>query len=237
MPGTGNRVGGLKNIMMIRVLALLAAGLLVATAVTAAGSAVPAPVRNHRLVVAWTAPDARPAAFDRVMLAPIELDFRAVAPMVGPTGASTSRTEFPVPERSRARIAANFDEVLREELARSGQFTLADQPGPGVLLLKPFLRDVVSRVPPEEPPGSGQTYVDEVGDATLVIEFIDASTGVLLGTATDRRTAAPAGSAGTFGALWANPVSTQFEVRRLARRWGVSLTKRVEQIQRETRPR
>jgi hypothetical protein len=218
------------------VLASLAVGC--ANAVAAGDTDPSLKMRNPRLEIRWASADLRPAPFGRVMLAPVELDFRPTEPMVGPRGtASASRTEFPVPERSRERMAKDFNEIFREELADNPNFALADQPGPGVLLVKPSLRDIVSRVPPEEPIGPSRVYVDTVGEATLVVEIAESVTGQLLGTASDRRTAEPAGSIGDFGAVRANAVGAGFEVRRLAHRWASSLEKRLEQIYVEVQAR
>jgi hypothetical protein len=217
---------------------LVALGALgISAAVAAPASDQPPKVRNPRLEVQWANPDIHPAPFDRVMLAPIELEFRPVEPMAGPVGTSSTRTEFPVPEQSRERIARDFDEIFREELADNRRYTLTDRPGPGVLLVRPALRDIVSRVPPEEPIGASKVYVDTVGEATLVVDFIDAATGQVLGAAADRRTAEPAGSIGTFGAVRANSVGTGFEVRRLAHRWATSLESRIEQLYFDAKPR
>lgn len=194
-------------------------------------------VRNPSLAVQWATPDTRVPPFDRVMLAPVELSFRDVRPLSGPTGYTQGRTEFPVTERDRQRIEEDVNRILREELAENRSFALVEAAGPGVLVVKPALRDIVSRMPPEEPPGASAVYLDTVGEATLVVEFVDGATGRALGTATDRRTAEPAGSMGDFGAVRGNVVGAGQEVRRLARRWGASLERRVEQLYFEAKPR
>ena len=51
------------------------------------------------------------------------------------------------------------------------------------------------------------------------MEFADGESGTTLATAADRRKAEPAGSIGSFGAVRANQVGANQEVRRLARRW------------------
>lgn len=208
-----------------------------------AGIALAAPpdpalqVRNPTLEPAWVAVDLHPAPFDKVMLAPFELQFRDVEPMAGPPGLSGTRTDFPVGERERQELAGLFTKIFREELAESTRVQLVDAPGPGVLLIRPALRDIVSFVPPEEPSGRSYVYIDTVGEATLVVDFVDPASGRTLGTAVDRRKAQPAGSVGDFGAVRANKVGTGQEVRRLARRWATSLEKRVEQLYFEARPK
>lgn len=193
--------------------------------------------RNPSLKLERTLPDARPAPFDRVALAPIELEFRPVAALVGPAGSWQERTEFPVGERERAALARTFDEIFRDELGDNPRIALTDQAGPGVLVVKPALRDIVSRVPPEEPPGRSDVLLDSVGDATLVVDFVDGASGTALGTATDRRTAEPAGAMGGFGGVQSNKVGTGQEIRRLARRWAMSLERRIEQLYFEAKPR
>ena len=104
--------------------------------------------------------------------------------------------------------------------------------------MKPSLRDIVSHVPPEEPPGRSKIYVNSVGDATLVVELVDPVTGTTLGSATDRRTAQPSGmTVGDFGAVRATTPMTTQEVRRLARRWATSLDKRLEQLYFDAKPK
>ncbi len=194
-------------------------------------------VRNPELKVQWLSADARLPPFDKVMLAPFELQFRPVEPMAGPTGYTGDRTEFPVAEDDQRQLAETFERIFREELAESTNFTLVEEPAAGVLLIRPALRDIVSRVPPEEPVGRSYVYVDTVGEATLVVDFIDAATGRTLATAADRRAAEPAGSIADFGAVRANKVGAGQEVRRLARRWGMNLKRRTEQLYFEAKPR
>jgi len=198
----------------------------------------PAPdVRNPALEVQWATPDTRPPPFDKVLLAPVELAFREVRPMTGPAGSTQGRTEFPVAQDDRVRLEADANRIFREELADSRRVTLVDAAGPGVLVLRPALRDIVSRMPPEEPPGRSAVYLDEVGEATLVVEFVDGATGRVLGSATDRRVAEPAGGMGGFGSVRGNTVGVTNEVRRVLRRWGTRLTSRVEQLYFEAKPR
>ncbi len=222
---------------------LPALGTMLATLAAVAAGAAEAPdpalqVRNHALEIQWAEPDVLPPPFDKVMLAPIELAFRDVKPLSGPAGYSGGRTEFPVGEREQAELAETFDHILREELGKSHRVTLVDAPGPGVLVVKPALRDIVSRVPPEEPAGRTYTFLDSIGEATLVLEFVDATSGRTLGTAIDRREANPiGGGASGFGAVRSTDVGVNQEVRRLARRWGTSLRKRVEQLYFAVKPK
>ncbi|GMW06529.1 MAG: hypothetical protein AMXMBFR8_13260 [Nevskiales bacterium] len=193
--------------------------------------------RNPRLEVTWLSPDVRLPPFDKVMLAPFELQFRPVAPMAGTANFPGTRTEFPVAAADQQQLADTFARIFREELAASTNFALVEAPGADVLLIRPALRDIVSRVPPQEPVGRSAVFVDTVGEATLVLEFVDAASGRTLATASDRRAAEPAGSLTGFGAVRANDVAAGQEVRRLARRWGMALRQRAEQLYFAAKPR
>lgn len=195
-------------------------------------------VRNASLNLTWPAGEKPPLpVFGKVALAPVQLEFRDVEPNTGPAGYTGTRREFPVSETQRRDIAVQFDRIFREELAKSDQVTLVNQAGADTLLLRPALKDIVSLTPPDDYPGRGETFVDTVGEATLVLEVVDGGSGTLLGTATDRRKAEPADAMGGFGAVRANPVSAGYEVRRLAHRWGMKIRERVEQLYFESKPR
>ena len=82
--------------MNIRLVAALFAGLGAAGAALAAAPSTPPEasldLRNPGLEVQWTS-DARPAPFTRVLLAPVELQFREVPPLAGPPGTPGTRSE------------------------------------------------------------------------------------------------------------------------------------------------
>jgi hypothetical protein len=226
--------------MNIRLVAALFAGLGAAGAALAAAPSTPPEasldLRNPRLEVQWTS-DARPAPFTRVLLAPVELQFREVPPLAGPPGTPGTRSEFPVSERDREALGKDANRILREELAKSKHFTLVDQASAGVLVLQPALRDIVSKMPPEEPPGRSTVFLDSAGEATLVVTLVDGASGQVLGSASDRRDAEGSSGYGDFGDIRGNTVGVTQEVRRVLRRWGMSLDQRVEQLYFAAKPR
>ena len=218
-----------------RLLANLVLGFLAALA-AGCTAAADKPPKNVKLEISWASEDARVPPFSRVLLAPIELEFRPVEPMSGPNSLGTGRSEFPVTDRDRERLAQDFNDLLRSELAESKSVTVTDTAGPDVLVLKPALRDIVWRVPPEEPAGA-KVYLDTVADLTLTVDFVDGESGKTLGSAADRRTAEPANTTGDFGALRGSRVEATAELRRLARKWGTRLRGRVEQLYFASKPR
>jgi hypothetical protein len=195
------------------------------------------PVRDTDLEFAWLKPDLPLSGFDKVILAPVELQFRAVRPLTGTSAAQRSgRTEFPISEAGREKLAQIINEKFREALAKNRHYTLTDQPGAGVLTVKPALLDIVSHVPPE-PTGRDDIFLDSVGEATLLVEIVDSASNETLARAADHRAAEPAGSIGSFGALRANQVTTWQEVRRLASRWAWMLEQRIEELYFVSKPK
>ena len=222
---------------------------LAATAVTAAAAALfaaactaPAPavdaaaptydglvrLRDPGLDEAWVKPDIDLGSYRQLLLQPVEVQYRAVRPVpANPLGRSQV-TEFPVSPADQQRLVDIVTEVFREELAKSRTMTLAKAPGPDVLLVDVSLLDVVSNVPPEEA-GRNEIYLDEVGAATLVLELRDAPSGETLARAVDRRAADPLDDIGTSVSR-VTTVTAWSEVRRVARRWAATVTRRIDQL-------
>ena len=187
-------------------------------------------VRNPRLSLLRVEPQADLSGYRRIAFRTGEFQYRDVPALVtGPAQPST-RQEFPVRQRDRAELERVVNEIFREELGQSGRYTLVepDTGGSDLLVIEARLYDVISRMPPETPT-RGETYVDTVGEATLVLELIDGASGRVLARTADRRTAEPAGR-GNFGALRASPVTAWQEVRRVVRRWAVNTREQLEAL-------
>ena len=118
-----------------------------------------------------------------------------------------------------------MSEEFRQELEKSENFTVADAPGPDVLIIVGALHDIVSRVPPDMI-GRGDFYLSSVGEATLVIEARDSLSGETIYRAIDRRAAERAGGQ----MMVSNTVTTKSELRRLAKRWAARLREGLDSI-------
>lgn len=192
--------------------------------------------RNPSLKLSWLKPQGSIGSFSQIMLAPTEFGYRDVKPVYGTSIAYSSRTDFPVSEPNRSELTKVVAEVFREELTRNKHYQLVTEPGPGVLIVRTSLLDIVSHVPPE-PPGRTEVYVDTVGDATLLLEFVDAATGEPLARAVDRRTAEPGLGIGGFGDVHAVAPTVWAEVRELLHRWGRTMGSRIDEIYFATKPK
>ncbi len=109
-------------------------------------------------------------------------------------------------------------EEFRAELAKSEKFTIVDEPGPDVLMIRGALLDVVSFVPDDTGASNVNICLSSVGEATLVLEIRDSISEAILVRAIDRRAAED-----MFGMFEANRVTNAAEVRRLVASWARAL--------------
>ena len=85
---------------------------------------------------------------------------------------------YEVTDESRAKFAEVVTDTFVEVLGRSKIFELVDEVGPDTLIAAVAVLDIVSDVPPTRP-GSQDTYLSAVGEATFLLELIDSETGVI----------------------------------------------------------
>ena len=83
---------------------------------------------------------------------------------------------------------------------------------------------MVSKVPPEGP-GRTEYYLDSVGQATFVVEFVDSQSDAVLIRGVDTRAAGSQGPA-----MASNRVTNTSEVRRLASYWANMLVAGLNEL-------
>jgi len=102
----------------------------------------------------WVHPDARLTRYSTLYLWNEVFQFRDVREKksLGTTSSillSTGSEEYPVTEESREKFKQVFVDTFVEELQRSKRFQVVDEVGPGTLIVRGGVLDIVSRVPPE----------------------------------------------------------------------------------------
>jgi len=183
------------------------------------------PIQNSVLQKAWAKPGVDLTIFTKIKLQGAGSEYRPGG-QSGRTMSSRSRGgAFEMTETQKARFQEIAVEVALEELGNSEQFTLVDEIGPDVLLIRVALLDVVSFVPPQTA-GRSEVFLSSVGEATLVVELRDSITDAILARAMDRR------AAGDTSGLMSrsNSVTNTTEVRRLIRRWMSNLRERLDEL-------
>ena len=181
-------------------------------------------VLNSSADKAWAKPGVDFSGYTKIKLESVGIEYRPGGEK-GRTMMSRSRGgPYEVSEKQKVRFEKTVGEAFRDELAKSERFSIVDEAGPDVLLVRGALLDVVSYVPPDDNARRIDVYLSSVGEATMVLELRDSITNAILARAIDRDAAEDIG-----GVLSeSNRVSNASEVRRVVRRWARSLREGLE---------
>lgn len=181
-------------------------------------------ILNSSADKAWAKPDVDFSGYTKIKLESVGIEYRPGGEAGRSWMARSRGGPYEVTEDQRIRLQKTVAEAFRDELAKSNRFTIVENAGPDVLLIRGALLDVVSYVPPDSTTGRGGVYLSSVGEATLVLEIRDSITNAILARAIDRDAAEDMGGMMTES----NRVTNSAEVRRLVRRWARSLREGLE---------
>lgn len=183
-------------------------------------------VKGGTADMAWAKPGIDLSQYSKIRLQSAGIEYRPGGES-GRTFTARSRGgPYEVTEKQKERLRAVMSEAFLDELGKSKRYTLVNESGPDVLLVRGALLDVVSYVPPEPVGGRSDVYLSSVGEATLVLELRDSITETALARAVDRRAAEDMG-----GMMQeSNRVTNTSEVRRLAKRWASLLRERLDEF-------
>jgi hypothetical protein len=137
------------------------------------------------LELAYVRPGASLAAYKRVKLDPVEVQFdRSWDPTR--TG---SRIKLSAEEREkiRASVAKLVEEEFAKTLQKGGTYQLTTESAPDVLRVKVSVLNVYINAPAGTGAGRSKTYVSSAGQMTLLAELSDSVSGQVLARVADRR--------------------------------------------------
>ncbi len=181
-------------------------------------------IKGGKADEAWARPDADISQYSKIKLQGVGIQYRPGGDTRRTYSPNTIRDHFALTENQKKRFAELVTTTVREELGKSEQFTLVEESGPDVLLVKGALTDVVSFVPPD-PAGRTEIFLSKVGEATLVLEISDSMTDTVLARAVDRRAAED-----QMGLTRSNRAMNTSEVRRAVRYWARALRERLDEL-------
>jgi hypothetical protein len=176
------------------------------------------PVRNTGAVRAWARADLDLSPYRALLHEAGGVRFAPVAR--GPRG----RGEFPIGPDARSRLEALVEDTFREAVSRVRAYAPAEAPGPEVLLVRTTLLDVASRVPPADG-APDAVFLEELGDATLLVELLDSESGAVLVRAVETRRVRDAA-----GLRRSVPARDWATVEQAVQRWGDDLTSALERL-------
>jgi hypothetical protein len=175
-------------------------------------------VDNAGFAAVWVKPGANLGRYSKILPVEATFHYRAVH------GSGRSSGDYEVPERRREDFERIVKESFRKSFEKSKYYSLATGPGPDTLLLLGAIHDIVSHVPPERG-ARDDTFVSEIGEATIVLELRDSQSNEVLARAAERRSVTPSREL-----TWSSSVTSASEIRKTAALWGSKLRDQLDAL-------
>lgn len=200
--------------------ALMLATVLIAAGPSAQAASPPATwdglvqTKSKRLSLVYLAPGADFRAYNKVMLDPVEIAFKKN--WRRDFNRTTRSPQARVSERDEQKAVTEGVKAAGDLFTRGfvdGGYPVVTTAGPDVLRLKIAVINVSVSAPDRMVAGRTRTYANEAGEATLVVEAVDSTTGAILGRAVDRRWAGDTITGNRSG------VTNRSDFRQLANTW------------------
>jgi len=128
-------------------------------------------------------------------------------------------------------VAQLFREVFTKELVDGG-YTMADEPGPDVLLIKPAIVDLDVEAPDVQNSTRTYSYSRSAGEMTLNLELYDSVTDDRIVKATDRKRDYDSG----YTMRWRTSVSNRSDAKRMMTEWAKALRDLLDEARKSTTP-
>ena len=183
----------------------------------------------------WVRPDADISRYGKLYLWEPEFQFREG----GETSAGTTSEllrggsgPFAIREEDQERFKTLVSDQFVAELARGKLFEVVDAVGPDTLIVRAGFLDITSNVPPNVA-RYGNIHLASVGEATIVFELIDASTGVIQARAAERQLIQPEARMRGVNTAPANSATVWSDVERWAREQAQDLRKALEKAKKK----
>lgn len=183
-------------------------------------------LKSKNLDAVYLLPGADFRGYSKVMIDPVQVSFRKdwvkeTNRSRGTSGRITDQDAQQIAQAARS----GFETIFAAAFKAKGYDVVAS-PAPDVLRLAPAIANLYINAPlPTAGPGVSRTYTVEAGEATLVLEVRDSTTGALLGLAVDR-SATRRSSPVTL----TTSTSNRADFENLFRRWADICVKGLEQL-------
>ncbi len=178
----------------------------------------------------WVLPGTDLTGYTKVYVWDAQFEYRDVGDpgRYRNTMSRSGRSTFGISEEGRADFEQTVSEAFMKELEKGKRYEIVDEIGPDTLILRGGLLDVISNVPPESV-GRTDVYLANIGEATLVVELLDAESGTVLAVVSERRKITPPGGGQINQATpRANRVTITADVRRWASSAAAKLRKELD---------
>jgi hypothetical protein len=141
-------------------------------------------VQSKEVDAAFLRPGARFGGYHALLIDPVRVSHK--------TEPRPPRGSVALDPAAMERVKGIFRSCLDRELVQSGDFSIASEPGPGVLRVSGQIVDLVVDAIPNRI--GERYYVTDTGEMTLALDARDSVTGEPLARVVDRRAIRPAGA-------------------------------------------
>lgn len=162
----------------------------------------------------WVKPDADISRYDQLLIGQVRMAYKRKPDS---RRYSSTGNNFALTDSQVERMERLFRESLEGEIKDAESWTLAEEPGPNVLLVEPGLMDLVVTAPTQTA-SRDRVYTTSAGAVTLVLELRDSLSHEIVARLADRSQASTPGT-GSNQLSWSNPVNNTAAVRSIFRRW------------------
>jgi len=181
-------------------------------------------------------PDADISKFDKLYLWEGLFEFREGGDKSSGTTTQAMRGgqtgPYYVNQESREKFQQVVNDAFVAELGRGELFEVVDVVGPGTLLVRGGVLDIVSYVPPDAF-RRGNSYLASVGEGVIFFELIDSETGVIQARVAERRIIQPQARMNRVNTAPVNEASVWADVERWAREQAQMLRKELEKAKKK----
>ena len=183
-------------------------------------------VKAKRMDAVFLLPGADFRPYTKVMIDPTEVAFhKDWMKNINQSSVGVSRDVTQADAEKIASTArSGFADVFTEVFQKAG-YQVVTAPGPDVLRLRPAVFNLYINAPDTMSAGRSRTYTMEAGEASLLLEVRDSTTGALLGRVVDRRE-----TQGTGGFQVSNSVTNLSDFRMLFKQWAGICTKGMDEL-------
>lgn len=145
-------------------------------------------VQARNLDQLYVRPNADMARYQKVMIDQVTVEFSKEWDKNVNDTRYVTRVRPDDARRIADETTGNVGGILADALRTRG-YEIVTAPGPDVLRLSPHVTELYVNAPDIFPPGKTRSLTREAGEARVTLEARDASSGMLLAVAADRRTA------------------------------------------------
>lgn len=127
-------------------------------------------------------------------------------------------------DRIKKKLAEEFNKEFSKVLQDNDGYTITDEVGQNVLLLRPALINLDVAAPDLKTADRSRTYTASAGSMTLYLELYDSATGSIIGRIVDSRASRNDGRV-----MISNEITNRSEADRMLRNWAELLRKALDE--------